>query len=813
MATNTRFYKKNRNRTSLYPKDIFEKLEFDKVQELLLSKCRSPLGKRYVERMKWIFDAEEIEELLRETAEFKQLEMFEEHPFPAENYLDVSEELKLLAVNNSVLNESQFFRLYRVLEQIHAVFRYFEGSESDRKERYPSLFSFIADLSFNKMALRLIKDIIDKDGKVRSDASKELVRIRRAIQSCYRDLDRKFNAIIADYKKKGWLSDTVESIRAGRRVLSVTSEHKRKVNGIVHDISGTGSTSFIEPEATLQINNEIVELQQAERQEIYRILKQLTIEIRPFAEDFKEYQTILGIYDFVRAKALFAIDTNSHQPRLSDDKSVEIFNARHPLLLLKNKNEKKETIPLNMHLSLANRLLVVSGPNAGGKSVMLKTVGLMQIMLQTGMLVPCNDNSIMNIFQKIFADIGDEQSIENDLSTYSSHLKNMRFFTENANAKTLILIDEFGSGTDPALGGPIAEAILEQLNSKFCYGVITTHYSNLKVYATETAGIFNGCMTFDHRNLSPLYKLDIGKPGSSFAFELATKSGLSQRIIDRAKSKVDSSYKQFDELLTNLQREKQAVLTRETALSKQEQKLKNLIAQYEKKTETLDKQKQKIILETQEKAQDYLQETNKRFEKMVQEWKENKGEKKIVKQIKTELEQDRNKVEQTIEKLQDQIYYKDIKVPVTKGVYVRLFNGKEVGEVLELRRNQAIVEFSGLRTHVPLKKLVVVEKVEPPKENPAYKSSLYNSLQARSEFESTIDVRGMRRDETLKKVEDFVDKALIYNIDELKIIHGLGDGILRKSIRDMLRKVRAVKSVHDEEPQYGGSGVSIVELA
>ena len=290
---NKTFYKKNRNRISLYPKDIFEKLEFDKIKELLLQKCRSPLGKKYVERMRLLFDAQEIEELLRETAEFKQLEMFEEQPFPSENYLEINDELKLLAVNNSVLNEQQFFRIYRVLEQIHAVFRYFEGN--DRKTNYANLFAFIADLSFNKMALRLIKDILDKDGKVRSDASKELIRIRRAIQSCYRDLDRKFNAIIADYKKKGFLSDTVESVRAGRRVLSVTSEHKRKVNGIVHDISGTGSTSFIEPEATLQINNEIVELQQAERQEIYRILKQLTIEIRPFAEDFKDYQKIFQI--------------------------------------------------------------------------------------------------------------------------------------------------------------------------------------------------------------------------------------------------------------------------------------------------------------------------------------------------------------------------------------------------------------------------------------------------------------------------------------------------------------------------------------
>jgi len=442
---------------------------------------------------------------------------------------------------------------------------------------------------------------------------------------------------------------------------------------------------------------------------------------------------------------------------------------------------------------------------------MLKTVGLIQLMLQTGLLVPCNDHSSMSLFSNIFVDIGDEQSIENDLSTYSSHLKNMRYFTEHCNGKTLVLIDEFGSGTDPALGGPIAEAILEHLNSKFTYGIITTHYANLKVYASNTTGIFNGCMTFNHVNLSPLYKLEIGKPGSSFAFELASKSGLHKKIIQSAKQKVDADYKEFDELLTNLQREKQDVLERERKVAKREEELAQLIAAYNTKNEEIDKKRKEILLKTQEEAENYLGETNKRFENMVREWKENKGEKKIIKQIKSEIAEDKAKLIESIEILRDEIYYRDSKAPVKVGSYVRLHDGREVGDVVDLRKGSAIVQFGPLRTHVKIKKLVVVEKVEPKKEEAGYQP-YYNSIQSRSEFDNNIDVRGMRREEALREVEDFIDKALVFNVDELKIIHGIGDGILRRSIRQALKKYRAVTAIHDEDPQYGGSGVSIVVL-
>ncbi|PSJ76477.1 endonuclease MutS2 [Sphingobacteriales bacterium UPWRP_1] len=803
---------KDKYKTDLYPKDLFAKLEFDKIQELLTVKCISPMGKELVAAMSLTANPDEILQQLRQTNDFKQLQLFEEQGFPASAYLDLKEEIMLLGVENSVLNEQQFFRMYQVLKTVEEIVRFFAGQQNERRQKYPHLFAMLERLTLSKELLHEVKLVLDDNGKVRTDASKELLQIRRNITARFAELERKFNAIIAEYKKYGWLTDSAESIRNGRRVLSVIAEHKRKVKGIVHDESGTGSTTYIEPEATVYLSNEITELQQAEKREIFRILRQLTQQARPHLPVLKQYRQILGLLDFVRAKALFAIDTNASMPRLSADKSMEIFNARHPLLYLKNKSLKKNTVPLTFSLSIAERILVVSGPNAGGKSVLLKTVGLMQVMLQTGMLIPADDHSILPVFRNIFVDIGDEQSIENDLSTYSSRLRNMRYFTEFANAKTLLLIDEFGSGTDPALGGAIAEAILEYLNKKFCYGVITTHYSNIKVYATNTPGIINGCMLFDHANLQPLYKLDVGKPGSSFAFELAVKSGLNDALIQNAKSKVNAEYKEFDELLSNLQREKQAVLERERIAAQKEEQYRKLLAEYTAKNETLEQNRKKMLLEAQQKAQAFLEEANRKFENMVREWNENKEEKNVIKKIKAEIEADKARLNEEVEELKEVIYFKKSGKPVAIDSLVQVRGSKEVGKVLELRKNMAIVQFDQIKTHISTKELEVVERAEPKKESSGYNANLYNTMQVKSEFKNNIDIRGMRREEALKAVEDLLDKALMLSVGEVKIIHGIGDGILRRAIRDLLRNYRAVKSVSDEEPQYGGAGVSIVEL-
>lgn len=808
-----KYFDKDKYTTDLYPRELYSKLEFDKIQELLSAKCLSPMGKELVANMGISANPDEILIQLRQTHDFKELQLFEDQGFPAGQYLDLKEEITLLGLENSVLTEQQFFRVYQVLKTVEDIVRFFAGEQNERRQKYPHLFAMLAHLTLSKELIHQIKLVLDDNGKVRSDASKDLLQIRRNITARYSDLERKFNAVIAEYKRNGWLTDSAESVRNGRRVLAVVAEHKRKVKGIVHDESGTGSTTFIEPDATVYISNEITELQQAEKREIYRILRNLTLQTRPHLPAIKQYRQTLGLLDFVRAKALFAIDTNASMPRLSTDKSVEIFNARHPLLYLKNKTLKKNTVPLTFTLSIAERILVVSGPNAGGKSVLLKTVGLLQVMLQAGMLVAADDHSIFAIFRNIFVDIGDEQSIENDLSTYSSRLRNMRYFTEYANAKTLLLIDEFGSGTDPALGGAIAEAILEYLNKKFCYGVITTHYSNIKVYATNTPGIINGCMLFDHAHLLPLYKLDVGKPGSSFAFELAVKSGLNDAIIQNAKSKVDVEYKEFDELLSNLQREKQAVNERERIAAQKEAKLDKLIAEYTAKSEAQEQNRKKVLLEAQQKAQAYLEDANRKFEKQMREWNENKGEKAVIKKIKAEIEEDKARLNQSVEALKERLYYQKSTRPVEVDSFVQVRGGREVGKVIELRKNTAVVQFDQLITHIKTKELEVVEQLEAPQETRSTQINLYNSLQVKSEFKNNIDIRGMRREEALKVVDDLLDKALMLGIGEVKIIHGIGDGILRRSIRDLLKKYRAVKSVSDEEPQYGGSGVSIVELS
>ncbi len=796
--------------TRLYPRDLFSKLEFDKVLELLMEKCYSPLGKDLVKKIRIQNEPERVERLLKQVSDFKQLLMVEEKPFPSSNYLDIKTEIDLLNVSNSVLSEPQLFRIFQVLQTVFEISLYFGKEGDEKRERYPALVHLLKDLNFQRELLHKIKSIIDENGKIRSDASKELLTIRRAINAEYADLQKKFNAVIGEYKKNGWLADTVETVRNGRRVLAVKAEHKRKFRGIIHDESNTGSITYIEPDSTLRINNTIVELQQAEKREIYRILRDLTEFIRTHADDLAHYQKVLGVIDFIRAKARLAWEMNAHQPFISNTKTIEIYNARHPLLYLKNKAEKKETIPLTYELSLANRILVVSGPNAGGKSVMLKTVGLLQLMLQAGMLVPTNDHSVMTIFRNIFVDIGDEQSIENDLSTYSSRLKNMRFFIDHADAKTLLLIDEFGSGTDPSLGGAIAETILERLNKKFCYGVITTHYSNLKVFATDTAGIVNGSMAFDYRTLSPLYKLEMGKPGSSFAFELAQKSGLRKDLIEEAKRRVDAEYKEFDELLAKMRKEKQQIVEKERALAKKNAQLEVILADYAKLKEGLEKQKKEIILETKEKALNFLQEANRRFENKVKTWNENKQDKKLISKIKQDIQKDKQKLTKHVEILKDKLFYRDTDNPIVVGSHVRLRDGKEIGQVLELRKNAAIVQFDRLKTNVKLKKIVAVEAVEPKKEKP--KASYYNSLQSTAEFDSNVDVRGLRREEALNVVETLIDQALIYSVDELKIIHGIGDGILRKAIRKMLKSYKQVQEVRDEEPQYGGQGVSIVAL-
>jgi len=797
-----------RNYFDLYPNDVLEKLEFNRVIKIIEGYCQSPLGKQLLAKAQFQTDIGLIDRLLTQVAEFKETLLLEEDSICDKPFMDIGKSLDILKVENTVLDEQQIFKIFKVIQASDEILFFFKKNDGEYAELYPELFKLTQKIEIEVAVINAIKEVLDDAGKIRSTASKELQSIRKLISSKYQELDSKFKHIIREFKQNGWLTDDVESVREGRRVLSVSAQHKRRINGIIIGESASGSISFIEPAETLYINNEIFALQQEEKREIYRILQMLSAKIRPYHAQLIAQQRLLGQFDFIRAKAQFALSIDACKPLLVKQKLVEINDGYHPLLLLWNKKLGKKTIPLSLRLSNAGRILVISGPNAGGKSVSLKTIGLLQIMLQTGILIPVDESSQFGVFNKIYVDIGDEQSLENDLSTYSSHLTNMKYFIDFADAKTLILIDEFGSGTDPKFGGAIAESVLEKLVEKFAFGVITTHYSNLKIMATNTDGILNGTLLFDVKNLSPKYQLEVGRPGSSFAFEIAQKIGINEAVLNAAKQKVGDDYKEFDELLSSLQNEKLEIEERDAALKANEAKTERLIEEYERKLKQFKKKQKEEILKTRQKMLDEASEARKKLEQLIADSKKEKENTEKIQQIKKAVADKQKDNAIAIEELKDEIFEKKTDEALKVGSNVQLREGSQTGVVVELRKNNAVVEFGALRTNIKIKELKVV-KVDKPKKTAAYK---FDSLEAAVSFKNTLDVRGMRRDEALGAVEQFLDQALIANADLLKILHGKGDGILKNSIRGYFKKLKVVKTVSSEAPEYGGDGISIIEL-
>ena len=622
----------------LEPKDLYEKLEFDKVLELLESECLGQLGKDAVKKITPYTQRFLIVEKLIEVDEYKRT-LEQSDPFPISAYSDIAGELRMLEVVDYVLPEEGLKRINTILLSTRDIFRFFN---LDRKEKYPRLYAILEPVPFEEALIKEIEKVIDEDGKIRPDASPALLKIRKGIISKQKELERVFRQIIADYRKRGWLTDNVESFRNGRRVLSVPSEHKRKIRGIIHDESTTGKTAFIEPEGVIDINNDIFDLETDEKREIYRILKELSGELRPFVPHMNHYVRLLVRYDLIQAKAHLAVKMDAHLPKVSDQPQFGTIKGFHPLLYLKNKTLGKKTVPFNLTLNHPNRILVLSGPNAGGKSITMKSVGLIQLMLQSGLLVPVQPESELGLFEKIFADIGDQQSIEDDLSTYSSRLANMRQFLESADDKTMILIDEFGSGTDPKIGGAIAEAILKELNSRKVLGLITTHYSNLKVFAFKSKGILNGSMTFDKETLSPTYELRVGRPGSSYAYEIAQKSGLSKKVLDYARHKTGKNEKAVDELLVDLQREKKELDDQLSQLKEKQVKLEKLIRNYDQLHRDLEFKRKKFKLETKEQALQQTAKDNKEFERLIRDLREEKNiekAKEVAARVRAQREQ------------------------------------------------------------------------------------------------------------------------------------------------------------------------------
>jgi DNA mismatch repair protein MutS2 len=776
----------------LEPGDLYEKLEFDKIITLLEAACYGEQGKALVRAIEPLADLSKIERSLDEVDEFRRtLERSENFPIGA--YQEINQELRMLEISGFVLPEEGLQKLNILLLFIKDIYKFFT---KERREAYETLYGIIRPIEFNNDLLVAIERVIDEDGNIKPDASTELQKIRRHVQSKYREMDRQFKLIIDTYRKKGWLTDNVESFRNGRRVLSVPSEHKRKIRGIIHDESSTGRTAFIEPEGVIDINNDLFDLQQEEKREIYRILKELSATLRPYLPSLHDYQNLIVRFDVVQTKAQLALRLDAVRPRTKDQPTLAIIQGRHPLLYLKNKQLSRTTVPFDLHLFGQNRILVLSGPNAGGKSITMKSVGLLQLMFQCGLLIPVDGQTEMSVFAQLFADIGDQQSLENDLSTYSSRLENAKVFLENANPNTLVLIDEFGSGTDPKIGGAIAESVLFELNRSQVYGVITTHYSNLKVFAFKTRGLVNGSMHFDKDNLSPSYELKVGRPGSSYAFEIAGKSGLSERVLKYARQRIGSNERAVDDLLVDLQREKQEVEERLQSLTDKQKILDRLTKNYDQLHRELEYRRKKHKLEKKEQELQQTAQENKELERLIREIKEEKNLEKA-KKVSLEIKYQRENLSEQVGGLREEIYHPEQAViddrPLQVGDFVKLKTGGATGEVDTIDRKNAILIMGGMRMTVKLRDLQLAKTPLDIQGS----QSVHSDVDYAARFESKIDIRGMRYAEAMKVIEEFVDQAMLADASNLRIVHGKGNGSLREAVKKKLREYNMTMEVYD----------------
>lgn len=870
----------------IYPSSFEHKIGFSSIRELLKEQCLSPLGVSRVDTMVFSDSFDKIRNELRQTTEF--VTILQEEDFPSQNFFDVRQTLKRIRIQNTYLDVQELFDLQRSLATIIAITSFLQkldngempektdADDSDsEKERlnykYPALQRLTEDIMTYPMLVRNIDRILDKFGHVKDSASPTLMAIRRELASMSGSISRTINSIMRAAKSEGLVDkDIAPTLRDGRLVIPVAPALKRKIRGIVHDESDSGRTVFIEPAEVVEANNRIRELESEERKEIKRILMEFSDNIRPDIRDIMVSYEFLADIDFIRAKARFAVLTESSEPQIEDKPMVDFALAIHPLLQQKFKREAqgKAVVPLDIKLTKKNRILLISGPNAGGKSICLKTTGLLQYMLQCGMLIPVAKSSIAGIFRNIFIDIGDEQSLENDLSTYSSHLLNMKQMMRHADGSTLILIDEFGTGTEPQIGGAIAESVLRRFNKRHAFGVITTHYQNLKHYAQETQGIINGAMLYDRQEMRPLFQLQIGNPGSSFAIEIARKIGLPEDVIADASSKVGSDYINSDKYLQDIVRDKRYWEQKRQAIHQQEKQMQQTIEHYEQVIAQLQSQRKEIIAEAKKDAEELLMRSNARIEQTVREIKEAQADNERTRKIRqshAEFKQnvaaiDESELDERIKHQMEKVMRRQQRhqqgegkkrkneVPsflssansgnqsstegrniagktstadkdssqetISTGSYVRLQGQSSVGKVIKINGNEALVAFGSIQTNVKVNRLQPAEK---PKEQ--NKASTFISVQTRAEirektlnFSQDIDVRGMRGDEALQTITYYIDDAIVAGVRNVRILHGTGSGILKTLIRQYLATVPAVADYHDEHVQLGGAGITIVEF-
>ncbi len=796
----------------IYPDNFEIKIGFDVIRQQLLEICASNLGRSHVNRMQFLTRHDLVQKLLNQVNEFRQI-LNSGVDFPSTHYYDVTAALTRAEIPGTFLEVRDFFQIKMSLQTIDASLRFFRNAEP---EQYPSLRLLGQEIYPDRAFIKRLDKVVDDNGAVRDDATPELLWFKREIISQQGLLRKQISSVLKQAKADGYVIDDAEpTIRNGRIVIPVLAEHKRKIKGLIHDESATGQTVFIEPESIFERNNDIKDLENAYHRELIKLLTQLTNQLRPLLPDMKKAYQFLGLLDFIQAKATMAVRMEAILPQVHKNQTLSWKQARHPVLEAALKKQQRSVVPLDIFLNPEQRILLISGPNAGGKSVTLKTVGLLQYMLQCGLLIPVADGAQAGIFHDILLDIGDEQSIENDLSTYSSHLRNMNHFVRFADKKSLILIDEFGTGTEPLLGGAIAEAVLERMHKNQAWGVITTHYTNLKNYAERTKGVVNAAMRYDHENLQPLYKLETGKPGSSFAIEIARKIGLPQDILQRAVKLVGHDKIKYDRLLEELQVEKVKLEDKLRAAALEEKRLKESANDYAELKKFLEDSKQQTLREAKQEAKLILKQANQQIEQTIRTIQQEKADKDKTKQARENLKT----FEETIAPEPLPVREPVEKGSIKTGDLVSLPGQHSAGEVLSVKGNKAEVLFGGIKSYVKLEQLEKVSKGKLKQKQKEAGSGFVSGLSSASaisqrmmDFSTQLDVRGMRAEEALTKVMSFIDDAVMMGMGEVKIVHGKGTGILRHQLRDYLRTVTEVASVASEHADRGGDGATVVVL-
>lgn len=830
----------------IYPKNFEQKIGFNEIRVLLNSHCLSSMGRGRVEQMQFETTPQVIRQLHQQVQEFQQV-MTEQTELPEDSFYDLRESIQRIRIEGTYLEEQEIWDLYRSLCTLHSWINITRAEGDEEKPKYPALEKVAEGVFTFYQVTRRVEQILDKYGHIKDEASSELAQIRRELKRSEGSVRNTLNKILRSAQAAGLVEqDVTPTLRDGRLVIPISPAMKRKLKGIIHDESATGKTIYVEPTEVVEANNRIRELEADERRELIRIQKKFTELIRPNMKELLTGFEFLADIEFIRAKARLAEQIKGISPEIGDAPMVDWTMTRHPLLEMNLMKQGKKVVPLDIELHRKQRILIISGPNAGGKSVCLKTIGLLQYMLQCGLPVPMGKDSKAGVFHNIFIDIGDEQSIEDDLSTYSSHLVNMKNMMRGCDPASLLLIDEFGGGTEPSIGGAIAEAVLKRFVQKGTFGVITTHYQNLKHFAENTKGVVNGAMLYDRHRMEALFQLEIGNPGSSFAVEIARKIGLPEEVIEDATELVGREYVNADKYLLDITRDKRYWESKRQTIHSQEKQMEQTIAKYEKEIAELQQKRKEIIRDAKQQAEQIIRNSNAQVENTIKEIREAQAEKERTRELRLQLEEFRNRLDEELQHEHDDLIEKKMRqieerkkrkeqrreekskksaqacigetkkeiVPsIEEGSYVRLKGQNSIGKVENINGDQVTVIFGMMRTIVKKNRLEISSKPPQEKEIPFISRQTQNQVREKHlQFHQDIDVRGMRTEEAIQAVRYFIDDAILVGASRVRILHGTGAGILRQMIRQYLATIPAVKSANDEHVQFGGAGITVVEL-